>query len=111
MAKINGEELTPVKATKKQAEMIQELLDLDAQLKQAYQRKDELINKLATSQQPVTPIAAEVQVMDREGNSEVRWMTFAVGKPTGHYVTYRELDFIHKAKTTKADKEELDIID
>jgi len=111
MAKVKGEELTPVKATKKQAEMIQELLDLDAQLKQAYQKKDELMAQLYASQAPATPIAAEVQTMDVDGESETKWMTFAIGKPEGHYVMYRQLDFILKAATTKKDKEELEILD
>ena len=110
MAKICGEEMIPVKATKKQAEMIQELLDLDIKLKQAYQRKEELMEKLYDSQPPATPLAAEVQTMGSDGDTKVQWMTFAVGIPTGHYVKYRELDFILKAKTTKNDMEELDIV-
>ena len=91
--------------------MIQELLDLDAQLKQAYKKKEELFAQLHAAQLPAAPFAAEVQTMDADGESETKWMTFAIGKPEGHYVMYRPLDFILKAATTKKDKEELDIVD
>ena len=111
MAKVKGEELTPVRATRKQTTIIQELLDINETLKQGYERRDELMAKLSQLQEPATPIAAEVEYVNDDGQVDTKWMTFALGKPTGHYVVYRELDFILKAATTKKDKEDLNIQD
>ena len=108
MAKIRGEEYDVVRATEHQNGLIQEILDLSEAIKSFCEKKDSLIQQLHAAQQE-RPLAAQVFVNGDEGDRGQKWMTFAVGKSDGHYVVYRQLDWIHKAATTKKDKAFLEI--
>ena len=52
-----------------------------------------------------TPLVAFVDV----GEDEPQVRTYIVGAPEGHFVSYRPLDFVMNAKTTKKDLKEVEL--
>jgi len=94
MTTYKGEYLEPAVADGNQTAMINAVVKLDDQLKTLIEKRNELLSNLPKG----SPLVVETE----EGHR-----TFIVDEPTGHYVTYRPLDFAMNAKTTKADLKEI----
>lgn len=99
MTTYKSEQLTPNLGNDSQFQVINSILQLYAKIKELEEQKAELLTKLPKK----TPIVLEIE--DEEGKN---FRTFIVDAPTGHYVTYRELELSMNAKTTKADLKELE---
>ena len=96
MTTYKGETLTPYLAIDEELEVLNELLDLKAKMKELSERYSEVIQKLPRQ----TPLVHKV---------DGEYRTVIIDAPTGHYVSYRELELTMDAKTTKADLKTLGV--
>jgi len=94
MPTFQGEKLIPSLATSEQKEALSKILKLKAEVKAKYEAMDLLIKSLPQE----VAISAHIMKEDVEG-----FRTFVIGKPKGHFVTYKELDLVLDQKTTKED--------
>lgn len=99
MTTYKGETLDPVLVEDAALEgLLQRLINITEELKSLYEERDAILQGFPKNK----PLVAEVT---KDGLTEYR--TFIVGTPTGHYVQYKELDFVMDAKTTKKDMQTL----
>lgn len=96
MTTYKGETLEPRVADFDEESSIQRMLEIREKLKVLSTEYSNLIQSLPTKE----PLVCEVDGEHR---------TYIVDAPTGHFVTYRELDMVMDAKTTKADLKALDL--
>lgn len=81
------------KATEKEERSIQIILDIKDQIKTLYKELGEEMLKLERD------VALVCDVEDGEKGKISK--TFILGTPTGHFVTYKELDLVMNKETTK----------
>jgi hypothetical protein len=80
------------KATEAETLAIQKITDLKTKLKEIYTSLDEEMLKLEREVAIVADVKEEDDVVSK---------TILVGTPRGHFVTYKEVDFVMNSKTTK----------
>lgn len=91
---VKGKEVQARKANEEESFHIENVLKIKDQIKNL---REQLYQSLETLPEEVALVA---DVYDSESD-QVITKTLCVGKPDGHYVVYKELDFIMNAKTTK----------
>lgn len=104
MTTYKGEKLSPRIASEKEQDLITEYFVLKNEVKEKYQRMDDILELLPKK----TPLVSQVlESPGDEGYEDAVTKTLIVDKPSGQHVTYKELAFCMNAKTTKSDLKEV----
>ena len=93
MATVAGKEYRPVIASKGQTILISRYESNKEMTKKLHEENDLILKTLAQE------IKDKLIVVE----SEEGMKSYMLGKPTGTFIYFNELDFVHKAKTTKKD--------
>jgi hypothetical protein len=101
MAIINGIEVEPRFATNEQTAMIQRILDLNEQVKSLIEERDVCFANLCDHEDACRPLVVEIALPENRQESEYRLIQ--LGTPKGHYVYYRDLDFVVNRKAAAKD--------
>ncbi len=107
MPVIDGKKYDVVPATEEQKAKIKKYLDNKAKAKSLYAENEAILIEMS-GELFDKAVAFEVATMDYETGKrdEPEMKTFVLGNPKGQYVMFKNLDFVHAAKTIKADIEE-----
>ncbi len=106
MPRIKGEDMVPMVAMS-YTDQFQRIVDINRSIGDLCNERDELFEELLQLQNIDRPLT--VPITDEAGT--MTWTTFLVGKPKGHFVFYKEWDFVYKERTTKQDRELLGLTD
>ena len=94
---LNGENLPARKATTDEQIQLRRLLKAKEEVKKQMDMINEILGELPQNE----AIVADVHQTLEDESVEAVTKTFVVGQPKGHFVTYKEVDLVMNAKTTK----------
>ena len=95
---LNGENLPARKATTDEQIQLRRLLKAKEEVKKQMEIINEILGELPQNEAIVSDVH---QTLEDGSSVETVTKTFVVGEPKGHYVTYKEVDLVMNAKTTK----------